>query len=222
MNNLNIHITIEPHFYTKDPASSALGKKIVSTSISMINSIGFEAFTFRKLGVEIGSNESSIYRYFESKHALLVYLLNWYWCWIEYKLVFATTNIESAEERLKIALKLLTEDIKEDTSISFINEVLLKTIIISESSKAYHTSAIDSENEKGFYKAYKSVVQRVSTMVLEINNTFAYPHMLISTVIEGAHQQHFFSQHIPALTDKTEDKNTITNFYTDLVLKSIL
>jgi AcrR family transcriptional regulator len=166
METLNINITIEPHFYTKNPASTDLGKKIVRKSIEMIIDLGFEAFTFRKLGVVIGSNESSIYRYFESKHALLVYLINWYWSWIEYKLVFATTNIASAEEKLNNAIVLLTEEIKEDTSVSFINEVLLNRIIIVESSKAYHTKDIDSENEKGFYKAYKRVVQRVSDIVL--------------------------------------------------------
>lgn len=221
MQTLNINITIEPHFFTKDPASTDLGKKIVSHSIIMINELGFEAFTFRKLGVAIGSNESSIYRYFESKHALLVYLINWYWSWIEYKLVFVTTNIPSAKEKLNNAIVLLTQETIEDTNVSFINEVLLHKIIISESSKAYHTCDIDAENEKGFYKTYKRVVQRVSSMVLEINPSFEFPHMLVSTVIEGAHHQRYFSEHIPALTDVVKGKNNIVRFYTDLVFKSI-
>ena len=57
--------------------------------------IGFENFTFKKLGEQIGSNESSIYRYFESKHKLMLYLSSWYWAWIEYRLVFATNNINN-------------------------------------------------------------------------------------------------------------------------------
>ncbi len=217
MEALNINIVIAPHFYTKDPSSTDLGKKIVSQSIAMINELGFEAFTFRKLGVEIGSNESSIYRYFDSKHALLVYLINWYWSWVEYKLVFATTNIISAEEKLNHAIVLLTQGIKEDNKVSFINEVLLHKIIISESSKAYHTSEIDTENAKGFYKTYKRVVQRVSDLVLEINPTYEFPHMLVSTVIEGAHHQRYFSEHLPALTDFEKGKNNIVRFYTSLV-----
>ena len=36
----------------------------------MINELGFEAFTFKKLGINIESPESSIYRYFENKHTL--------------------------------------------------------------------------------------------------------------------------------------------------------
>ena len=96
MDKLQLHISISSDLYTKDPDSSVLGQKIVSKSIEMINNLGFEDFTFKKLGLEIGSNESSVYRYFESKHALLVYLINWYWSWIEYKLVFATLNVPSS------------------------------------------------------------------------------------------------------------------------------
>ncbi len=211
---------INEKIYVKDPESSDLGRRIVEESISMIDEMGFERFTFKKLGAKIGSNESSVYRYFESKHALLVYLINWYWSWVEYKLVFATTNVTPAELKLTHAIKILTQEI-EDNTFSFINEVVLKKIIVSESSKAYHTKDIDDENEKGFYKIYKRVVQRVSDMVLEVNPSFEFPHMLVSTVIEGAHHQRYFSQHLPSLTDVSKGKNNIIRFYTDLVLKTI-
>jgi len=221
MENLKLHITISPDLYTKNPESSVLGQKIVSKSIEMIDALGFEDFTFKKLGTEIGSNESSVYRYFESKHALLVYLINWYWSWIEYKLVFATLNVPSAHDRLTQAILILTAEVTEDNAFSYINEVLLNKIIISESSKAYHTKAIDSENKKGYYKTYKRVVQRVSVLVTEINSSYEFPHMLISTVIEGAHHQRYFSKHLPSLTDFEEGKNNIVRFYTDLVFNTL-
>ena len=100
MENLSINLKISPELYTKDPNSSTLGRNIVSQGIIMINDLGFESFTFKKLGQEIGSNESSIYRYFESKHMLLLYLLSWYWSWVEYNLVFSTTNIKSPKIKL--------------------------------------------------------------------------------------------------------------------------
>ena len=221
MENLKLHITISPELYTKNPESSVLGQKIVSKSIEMIDALGFEDFTFKKLGQDISSNESSVYRYFESKHALLVYLINWYWSWVEYRLVFATLNVPSAHDRLTQAILILTAEVTEDNAFSYINEVLLNKIIISESSKAYHTKAIDSENEKGYYKTYKRVVQRVSDLVTEINPTYEFPHMLISTVIEGAHHQRYFSKHLPSLTDFEEGKNNIVRFYTDLVFNTL-
>ncbi|EDP97555.1 hypothetical protein KAOT1_20372 [Kordia algicida OT-1] len=221
MEYLQIHIVISEELYTKNPESSELGKKIVSRSIEMIDELGFEAFTFKKLGKSIGSNESSIYRYFESKHMLLVYLLCWYWSWIEYKLVFATTNIQSKEEKLSAAVDILTRKVDVDNSFSYIDEVILNRIIIAESSKAYHTKDIDTENEKGYYTVYKRVVQRVSNMVTELNPDFEFPHMLVSTVIEGAHQQRYFSEHLPSLTNVKKGKDTIVKFYTDLVFKVI-
>ena len=45
--------------------------------------------------------------------------------------------------------------------------------------------------------------------------------MLISTVIEGAHQQHYFSQHLPALTDTNKGGGAISEFYKELTLKAL-
>ncbi|NER15346.1 TetR family transcriptional regulator [Leptobacterium flavescens] len=221
MRNLPIHIAISPDLYTKNPDSSDLGRRIVCTSIEMIDELGFEAFTFKKLGSRIGSNESSVYRYFESKHMLLLYLINWYWSWTEYQLAFAVHNIESPREKLEKAIRIFTQKIDVDNSFSHINEAILGRIIIAESSKAYHTKDVDKENEKGFYKTYKRLVKRVSEMILEINPSFEFPHMLTTTVIEGAHHQRYFSEHLPALTDFEEGKNNIVRFYTDLVFKAI-
>ena len=217
MKNLHIQIEIDPELYSKNPDSSELGQKIISNSISLMNEIGFELFTFKKLGLKINSPESSIYRYFENKHKLLIYLTSWYWTWTEYRLVFATTNVESPVIRLNKALDLLTKPVLVDDDISYVNEVMLSEIIFSESIKAYHTKNVDEENSKGYFKAYKSVVKRVGDIVLEINPSYSYPHMLISTVIEGAHQQKYFSEHLPSLTDIVKEKDAITSFYKELV-----
>ena len=221
MQALQINLSIDSSLFTKNPESSELGKNIVRTSIEMIDELGYEAFNFKKLGERIHSNESSIYRYFESKHALLVYLFNWYWSWIEYKLVFLTMNIEQPEVKLLKILRLLTEEVKEDSDFSSINEVLLNKIIISESAKAYHNKEVDEDNKKGFFKVYKRVVQRVCDIILEINPNYPYPHMLISTIIEGAHHQRFFSEHLPALTDVDQGNDAIDRFYKELLLKAI-
>lgn len=221
MKDLGIHIVIDSELYTKNPESTELGKKIVSHSIEMINELGFEAFTFKKLGERLGSNESSIYRYFKNKHMLLVYLMCWYWSWIEYRIVFLTANIKDPNEKLRRTLELITQETVLDNSFSYINEVLLHKIIIAEASKTYHTKDIDKENEKGYYKTYKRVVKRVSNFVLEIAPNYEYPHMLISTVIEGAHQQRYFAEHLPSLTDKLKNEDAIVKFYTNLVFKAI-
>ncbi len=221
MKNLQIHIEVSSELYLKKPDSSELGRRIISGSIELINELGFEVFTFKKLGNKIGSPESSIYRYFESKHTLLIYLTSWFWSWIEYRLVFATINIDSPIDKLKRTIKILTQPVVVDKSFSYIDEVLLHEIIITESVKVFHTKDVDDENEKGYFKSYKQVVQRVSDMVLEINPKFKFPHMLVSTVIEGANHQRYFAQHLPALTNVEKGKENIVEFYTDLIFKVV-
>jgi len=221
MENLNLQIKISSTFYVKDPESSTLGRHIISKSIEMINALGFEAFTFKKLGNAIGSNESSVYRYFSNKHMLLVYLLNWYWSWMDYKIVLQTSNLNNAKDKINKAVELLVADVKQDSNFSFINEILLHRIIITESSKIYHNKDVDNENEKGFYKTYKQVVQRVSDFILDFNPIYKYPHMLVSTIIEGAHHQRYFAEHLPSLTDVEEGQNNIIRFYTNLVFNTL-
>ncbi|MFT4756739.1 MAG: AcrR family transcriptional regulator, partial [Vicingaceae bacterium] len=118
----NIQIQVQHSLYLKDPLSSELGKKIIKGSIELICELGFEQFTFKKLAVKIASTEASVYRYFESKNKVLLYLTNWYWSWLEYRLVFATTNVPSAYDQLTKAVYLLTEDITEDGNFEHIDE----------------------------------------------------------------------------------------------------
>lgn len=224
MNNLslNIRIKVNENLYLKDPESSELGMKIVSESIELIDEMGFESFNFKKLSQNIQSTEASVYRYFENKHKLLMYLTAWYWSWMEYLILFNITNVSSPEEQLIRALKTLSEDIQLNESIPFINEVKLSRIIIAESSKAYLVKEVDEINKLGAYRDYKNLVGIISNIIKQINPDYPYPHMLISTVIEGIHHQRFFAEHLPRLTDKVEGVNFIEDFSKDLVLKAIM
>lgn len=217
----HINIQVNEKMYLKNPDTSDLGRKIVTGSIDLIDELGFDAFTFRKLGKAVGSTEASIYRYFESKHKLLLYLSGWYWGWMEYRLAFGLANIDSPEQRLKKAITLLTEQVTEDSNFSHISEVKLSRIVIAESSKAYLNKEVDAENNHGAFAGYKHLVSKVSDVVTEINPGYRYPHMLISTVIEGAHMQRFFAEHLPRLTDIDKTEDLTCCFYEDMVFKAI-
>src|SRR5690606_3017916 len=123
----------------KDPEASEKGRDIIKHGIFLIDELGLEAFTFKKLAERIGSTEATIYRYFESKHMLLSYLISWYWNWLEYRLVFAINNINSAEDRLRIAISILSGRIENDMEFEHIDEVTLQRIVVAESAKAYLT-----------------------------------------------------------------------------------
>ena len=212
----NLKIQINEKIFVKNPETSDLGKKILEQSILLIDEIGFDNFTFKKLGEKIGSNESSIYRYFENKHKLLVYLSSWYWSWMEYKLVFATANIPDPREKLKIAITIVTEKVTDDEYTTHINESVLNKIIIAEFTKTLHTKEVDQENKEGFFLIYKRVIARIVAIVNEVNPNYPYSKSLISSLVEGSLHQYFLKEHLKTITDCNEIVSP-TEFYLNLV-----
>lgn len=218
----NIQIHVNEHIYLRNPLETSLGKNILRGSVDMIDELGFEDFTFKKLSQSIQTTEASIYRYFENKHKLLTYLIAWYWNRMLHRLYFSIANLSSAEEKLDRAIILITDPIfYEDTDSSQISDAKLYHIIVKESSKSYLTRMVDEENKAGFFQPYKKFVAEISNLILEINPTYAYPHMLVSTCIEGVYHQRYFADHLPSLTDNVNNSNAIQLFYKDLIFKAI-
>lgn len=217
----NLKITINEKLYVKDPETSELGRKILKNSILLIDEIGFEAFTFKKLGEKIQSNESSIYRYFENKHKLLVYLSSWYWSWIEYNLVFSTHSIKDSLEKLCSSIKILTQNIVDDKNTPYIDESVLNRIIISDFSKTLLTKDVDTENKEGFFLVYKRVINRLIEMILEVNPNYPYAKSLASSVVQGALHQHYLKDHFKTITNLS-DNDCLSDFYIHMVKKTIL
>jgi AcrR family transcriptional regulator len=209
--------------FLRDPEQSELGNKIIQESIRLIHQIGFEAFTFKKLAIDIGSTEAGIYRYFENKHRLLIYLTAWYWSWLEYQVTYRTNNIQDPMLKLKIVIKLLATTVENDTSTRHVDESILHQIIITEGSKAYLTKRVSEDNKDRLFKPYKDLCARIGNMILECSPNYPYPKSLASTIIEMAHFQNFFMNHLPSLTDFTENKDEaeIVRFLEDLVFSSL-
>ena len=97
---IGIKISLHERLYLRDPHDTTLGKKIIKQSILLIDEIGFEAFNFKKLAHAMGSTEASVYRYFENKHFLLIYLVSWYWEWVSYLIDINLMNIEDPQRKL--------------------------------------------------------------------------------------------------------------------------
>lgn len=216
-----IKITINDKLYVKDPETSELGRNILKNSILLINEIGFEAFTFKKLGEKINSNESSIYRYFENKHKLLIYLTSWYWTWIEYRMLFATTNVVDPLEQLEKAIKIVTENVVEDHSTPYINEEKLNRILVEEFTKTLLTKEVDNENKEGFFLVYKRVIYRIVALIEAVNPEYPFAKSLASSIVEGALHQHFLKDHLKTITNLSSH-DCATAFYIDMIKKTVL
>lgn len=217
MNNLIINIRVHEGLYLKDPQMTNLGKRIIKHSVRMIDEMGLESFTFGKLSKAINSTEPSIYRYFENKHQLFVYLLSWYWEWMSARIELNTMNIESAAERLKIALNVIADAAKKNSSIEFVNEEALYRIVVQEGAKGFHHKTVDANNKEGFFLAYKQLCEKIADLLIEVNPNFPYPRSLASSLIETANNNLYFAQHIPRLTDLKNEKHALSQRVKDLL-----
>lgn len=197
-----IKMKLNEKLYLRDPQETKLGRNIIQHSILMIDQMGFEDFTFKKLAERIDSTEASIYRYFENKHRLLLFLLSWYWEWLKYCIDLKILNIEDPRRRLRIALETLVDaSHHDDPSTEHVNEAVLHRIVIAESAKGYYTKQVDSENEQGLFFTYKALCKSLQSIIVEINPRFPYPRALASTLMEMAKSHVYFSEHLPSLTD---------------------
>lgn len=219
-----LQIKMNDSLFLKDPQSTELGKRIVHHSIHMIADLGFEAFTFKKLSVELESTEASIYRYFENKHRLLVYLIAWYWSWLDYQIDYQTNHISDPRLKLESALEIICAKPETDMAFPDIHETALRQIMVSESDKVYLTKQVDDDNKQGLFRGYKSLCNKIGKMVLAANPNYPYPNSLISTVLEASNQQVFFAHHLPSLTESSQSSDAYKSnlsFIKSLVFKSI-
>lgn len=212
---------VNENIYLKDPESSELGKQIIKTSIDLIFKLGFEHFTFKKLAEEIHTTEATVYRYFINKHRLLLYILNWYWSYLEFQIHFDIHNLKDVKSKLKSILHLLTHELPESTGKLDYNKKFLNQIVISESSKVYLVKDVKEINKFEVFKPYKDLCGKIAEIISDCNPKYKFPHSLASTIMEASHHQQFFCMYLPRLTDvnATNKHDYAFLFLNDLVFK---
>lgn len=216
-----VKFDINEKIFLRNPESSEVGKLMVKKSIDLIYDLGFEHFTFKKLAIEINSTEATIYRYFENKHRLLLYILNWYWSYMEFLVTFKLENVIDKKERLKIIVNLLTHEFAESTNQFDYNKKLLNQIVIAESSKVYLVKEVSEINKNEVFKPYKDLCGKIAEVISEYNPKYKYPRSLSTTLIETSHHQQYFSVNLPKLTDISSKTNSefTSQFIEDFLFK---
>ncbi|MCB0585821.1 MAG: TetR/AcrR family transcriptional regulator [Phaeodactylibacter sp.] len=201
MLKVTIKLDINENLYLKNPEETELGRRIVENGILLIDEIGFESFTFKKLAEKISSTEASIYRYFENKHLLFIYLVNWYWEWMKFRVGFYTMNESGPVEKLKAAIRVIVDTSQRSTSVDYVDTEVLHRIVVTEGTKAYHKKNVDEENKEGFFLSYKALCGKLADIILEVKPGFSYSRSLASMLIETANNNIYFARHLPRLTD---------------------
>ncbi len=219
-----LSFSVNEKIYIRNPENSELGKQIVKNAIDLIYKLGYEHFTFKKLATEIGTTEASIYRYFENKHRLLIYILNWYWSYLEFLVMFQLKNINDPKVKLKTIVQLLTQELPTNSGKLNYNTAFLFQIVIAESSKVYLVKEVNEINQEQVFKPFKDLCNSIAEIIKEYAPAYPYPYSLSSTLMETAHNQQFFILNLVKLTDITdqEDKAKYVATYLDDLLFRVL
>jgi AcrR family transcriptional regulator len=215
--------SLNERLFVKNPQSTVLGKKIIAESIQLMSTIGYEHFTFKKLSVEIETTEASIYRYFLNKHKLLIYLVSWYWSYLEFQIIIQLNNINDPAEKIKKIIDILVWEDNQEMNFESFDHQALYLIVIAEGNKTYLSKDVDENNKDLLYKPFKDLSTRIAKIFSEYNSGYKYPNTLASSVIDLSHLQYYFMHHLPRLSDFSKKKRPkdIEAFLENLVFKTL-
>lgn len=219
-----LQIKVSEKLYLRDPEQTELGRKILSEGITLINQLGFEAFTFKKLATKIKSTEASVYRYFSSKQHLLQYLVSWYWNWLHFIIVTRTVNIDDPRIKLDVALKVLTESNQDDPASVHINEAILHKVILAESARVYLTKQTKSVSSKDLFQGYDLLCNLLASYIKELNPKYKFAVALSNVLISSVHEQQFYADNFSGTSrfqGKKGDRKEILSFLQHLVKSCI-
>ncbi len=221
--NINFKVTMSDKLYLRDPEGTEIGKQIIKAGVKMISEMGYENFTFRKLAVEMGSTEATIYRYFENKHKLLIYIVDWYWSFMEFQVVFQLQNLTDSAEKIKKVIDILVWEDNVGIGFSEMDVNALYYIAITESNKTYLSKDVDENNKDFLFKPFKDLCSRIAELFTEYNKKYPYPATLASTLVETSHFQYFFMHHLPKLCDfsKTKSPKDLEKYLEHLVFSAL-
>jgi AcrR family transcriptional regulator len=217
------NVSVIEQCYLKNPAETKLGERIIGASVQLIAELGFEKFTFKRLANHIGSAEASVYRYFENKHKLLLYLIAWYWAWRFQQLEKLTAHITNPNLKLESIINFLCKPVEVDSDIAYINEVELQEIIVAESIKTIHTKEVDDDRKHGYFASFKKFIHFISDCMLTINPEYPYCHNLATMLIDNVQEQQFNFLHFTTLSDLSVKKTEkdLQNFFSHLIFATL-
>jgi AcrR family transcriptional regulator len=189
----------------------------------LIHTLGLDGFTFKKLAVKIEHTEATIYRYFENKQMLLLYIVNWYWLYLDFLIEFKIQNLKDPKHKINEIITILSQNLTETKLTSYYNLGAIFQIINREGNKVYLHTEVKEINKIQLYKPYKDLCAKIAAIFLSYKPKYPYSHSLASTLIETSHLQIFFTENLPRLTDVNEQNkaNYANSFLSDLIFKSL-
>lgn len=197
----------DPALVLRDPLSTPLGRDLLAQGLALMDELGLEAFTFRKLAARMGTTEVTVYKYFPNKHRLLQYYFQLYWLWLRR---LCGREIERARDPRE-ALRRCVESICGVWPRSLpplpLEPHRLRRLVIDEGMKSYLHKRVDADNARRLFAPYKALSAFLADRLVACRPTVPMPRSFATTVIEMAHSLPFAMEHLPSLTELSRRKD---------------
>ena len=207
--------------HLRDPATSAVGARILAEGLVLMTHLGLEAFTFKKLAEQAGCTEVTIYNYFPNKHRLLQYYFQLYWLWLQ-------THCEQEGRFLKDPLERVCGDIRalcglwpKDALAAQLDPAALRALVIVEGSKSFLHRNVDADNKLKLFQPYKDLCAHIAAELKACDKSCKQPRSFATTLIEMAHSLEFAMHHLPALTELSakRDRKQLAQFLCEMTTR---
>lgn len=199
--NLHFQVHIPSRMAQHDPSLSRTGLKILNTAIQMIADEGYEVFHLSRLAEKADTVESTVYRYFENKHKLLLYISGWYWAYLDFSIDYESRNLNEPRQILNKAIEMMAgKDLPQNNSLIG-DPQLIHRIIIMEFSKIYITQLALEDNKEGYFVYFKSFVNKIAKLLSEVMSGYKFPRSFAFLLVSGIYQQAYVAEKLPALSE---------------------
>ena len=203
----HIHLRPDPSLSLKDPEATELGRSILSEGLFLMNTLGIEAFTFKKLGAHIGCTEVSLYKYFPNKHRLLQYYFQLYWLWLRQVCGRHTEKARTPREALDRVVESICGVWPKELPPLQLDPQALRLLVINEGMKSYLHKNVDDDNARRLFTPFKELSAFVAELLVAFRKDVPMPRSFATTVIEMAHSLPFAMEHLPSLTELSNRKD---------------
>ncbi len=212
------HLVPDRSLHLRDPAASSVGERILSAGLGLMNEIGLEAFTFKKLAEHAECTEATIYKYFPNKHRLLQYYFQLYWMWLDTHCQQEGKSLPEPWERLEADIRSLCGLWSKDAMAAQLDPMALRELVIVEGAKSFLHRNVDEDNKLKLFQPYKDLCAHLASELKACDRHCKLPRTFATTLIEMAHSLEFAMEHLPALTELSTDgdRKKLAKFLIDL------
>lgn len=207
----------DPGLALRDTATP-VGARILSEGLVLMNRLGLEGFTFKKLADKAGCTEMTVYHYFANKQRMLQYFHQAYWLWLATHCQQEGRNLKDPWDRLRGDIAAICGIWPSDALAGQFDPTALRALVVNEGSKSFLHKDVDADNKLRLFKPYKDLCAHIADEVKACAPRARSPRGFATTLVEMAHSLEFAMHHLPALTELSDkkDRKQLAAFLIDL------